>query len=88
MIHTTKHKPLRVEPVPNGGALLDLPQSQLDSVRYLLDAHGVEYWVSDVAISFDGGPEQRLIKFGYRTDPATVQAILDGVDRGNLADPR
>jgi hypothetical protein len=79
MIDVTTNKPLRV--LDNGTTLpmIELPFSQLDDVRRLLDGIGVRYWVDEEIISFNGGPEEALIVLGRGTDASAVQAALDSV---------
>jgi hypothetical protein len=77
MIDVTTNKPLRLTIASTGAAYLDLPFSQLDAVRSLLDAHRVPYWVSDLIISFDSGPERATVHFAWKADLKAVQALLD-----------
>src|SRR5437773_12051343 len=75
----TSGEPLRVSGTRTGGALLDVPQEQLDEVRQLLDRHSVNYWVDEELLSFNNGPFMGLIIFPRGTDPKAVQVILDSV---------
>ncbi len=79
MIDAITNKRLRVEAEEDVPPTLDLPVSQLDEVRRLLDKHGIRYWVHEQVISFDGGPEEALINFGHSGDAKAIQAILDSV---------
>jgi hypothetical protein len=80
MTDVTTQKPLRVSTESAAGPYIDLPVSQLEDVCRLLDDHGIQYWVSENAISFDGGPETTVINLGRKGNAAAVQAILDGVN--------
>ena len=77
MLDVTTNKPIRVEYAGEGHPLIDVPTSQLDEVRALLDAHDVPYWVSDIAIALEGEPEISYITLSYRADPVAVQRLLD-----------
>jgi hypothetical protein len=77
MTNTATQKPLRVSNEGTAGPYIMLPFSQLDEVRQLLDNQGIRYWVSEHAISMDGGPEMIIINFGREGDAAAVQAVLD-----------
>jgi hypothetical protein len=80
MINTTKKKPIRVETGGTAGAFFEVPVSQLDDVRRLLDAHRFRYSVYDRYLSFNGGPEQALVHLGWGGDAIAVQKILDDAD--------
>ena len=79
MIDSTTHQPLSVTVYGDGPAEIMLPFEQLDKVTALLDAHGVSYWVDEETLSIDGGPEVIWINLSQRTDPATVQRLLDSI---------
>lgn len=79
MTDVVTHKPLRVSTESWGGPYLDLPFSQVEEVRKLLDSRHIFYWVSEHVISFNGGPEMAVINFGHEGDAAAVQAALDSV---------
>ena len=78
MIEAKTSKPLRVSNIGTAGPFIDLPESQLDEVRKLLDRHGVYYWVSESVISLNGGPAMAEINLGRRGNAELVQGILDG----------
>jgi hypothetical protein len=77
MIDVTTNKPLQVSDGGEGVSYIRLAMSQVDEVRRLLDQHGVQYWLSEQIISFDGGPAKTNIHISRRTGPAATQAILD-----------
>jgi hypothetical protein len=80
MIDVTTNKPLRVTMYGTVRPYIeDVPVSQLDDLRRLLDSHGLHYWVEENYLSFNGGPEVAFLGFGRETDPNAVQAILDSV---------
>jgi hypothetical protein len=74
----TTQRPLTVSTDGTVGPYIDVPFSQLDEVRRLLDDHGIRYSVEEAVISFNGGPEMAVIDLGRRGDAGAVQAILDG----------
>ncbi len=76
MTDTVTRKPLRVSTEGGAGSYIRLLVSQLDEVRRLLDDRSIRYWVSENAISWNGGPEYTIINFGREGDAAVVQAIL------------
>ena len=57
----------------------DLPLDQLDMVKRLLGEKSVRYWVSEHAISMDGGPYIAVVNFGRGGNLDTIQSILDSV---------
>lgn len=79
MTDATTKKPLRVSTESKAGPYIWVPFIQLDEVRRLLDSHKVAYWVSENAISWNGGPEMTVINLGHEGDAAAVQAFLDSV---------
>ena len=79
MTDVITNKPLRVTVIGTARPYIELAFSQLETVRKLLDAQAVPYWVDDMVISFNGGPEMAIIHLAWKANPATVQAILDGI---------
>jgi hypothetical protein len=79
MIDVTTNKPLLVTDAGQGASYIRLAMSQLDEVRQLLDKHGIQYWLSEHIISFDGGPAKTNIHISRRSGPAATQAALDSV---------
>ena len=77
MTDTTTKKPLRVSSDGTAGPYIWLPYSQLEDLRRLLDSHGIYYWATEHAISFDGGPEMIIVNLGRDGNGALVQKILD-----------
>ena len=77
MIDTSNGERLQLSTESESGPYLDLPLSQVDEVRKLLDREGITYWVDSLAISFDGEPETTVISFSRYVDAARVQAMLD-----------
>ena len=56
-----------------------VPVDQLDLVRTVLTENNVPHWVDHNAISVDGRPAVVVINLGKRSDPHSVQALLDAV---------
>lgn len=79
MIDAVTRQPLRLDTHGDSRLSLDLPASQVEDVCRVLDAKGVSYWVDDQYISFNGGPEEALIFFGWDVDAKVVQDYLDQV---------
>jgi hypothetical protein len=79
MTDTTTKKPLRVSTDSTVGPYIEVPVSQLDEVRRLLDSRRISYTVDEDFISFNGAPEEAVIDLGRGGDAAAVQAILDSV---------
>ena len=79
MIDSSTNKPLKVSSGGKASFYLRIPYSQVEKVRPHFDSHGINYWVSENVISFDGGPEIALIGLSHVTDPTTIQSILDGI---------
>jgi hypothetical protein len=79
MTDTTTHKPLYVSTDGDAGPYIMAPVAQLDTVRSVLDANKVRYWVDEEAISLDGKPEVAVINLGHQSDPATIQRFLDSI---------
>jgi hypothetical protein len=77
MIDQRTEKPLRVESDVIAGPFLSLPLAQLESVREVLDRHGLRYWPDSTAISLDGKPPVIVINFDRREDASQIQAFLD-----------
>ncbi|MBX9580074.1 MAG: hypothetical protein K2X87_07160 [Gemmataceae bacterium] len=61
------------------GMSVSLPYARLAEVRDRLDAHGVRYWVSPVAITLGNDPEVTFVYFGQKEDPAAVRQLLDSL---------
>lgn len=78
MSDATTKMPLQVVS-SEAGPYMRLLFSQLEDIRRVLDSHGTFYWVSEGAISVNGGPEYTYIYFGHAGDAAAIQAILDNV---------
>jgi hypothetical protein len=79
MIDTTTRQPLHVSTDGEAGPYIMVLVTQLDSVRALLDANQVSYWVDEEAISLDGKPEVAVINLGRRNNPVTIQRLLDNL---------
>jgi hypothetical protein len=79
MIDTTTHKPLCVSTDGGAGPYIMVPVGQLDKIIALLEANKVSYWVDDEVISLDGKPEVAVINLAHRSDPATIQRLLDSI---------
>lgn len=70
-------RPPRVSTDGDAGPYIILPESQLDAVRTLLDAHAIKYEVDEDAVSLNGGPFLAILDLEPSCDPAAVQRILD-----------
>jgi hypothetical protein len=79
MIDVITNKPIRVTDGGEGASYIRLAVSQLDTVRQLLDQHGIQYWLSESILSVNGGPAKTSIHISKRSGPAAAQAVLDGV---------
>jgi hypothetical protein len=79
MIDTTTRQRLEVSTDGGAGPYLMLPLVQLCTVRALLDANKVGYWVDEEVFSLDGKPEVAVINFARGSNPATIQSLLDGI---------
>lgn len=77
MTNKATNQPLHVSVNINAPPHLWLPMSQVERVQQLLDAHGVRYWLDDLAISWNGEPETTVINFSHGTDAEAVQRMLD-----------
>jgi len=79
MTDVTSNKPLRVSGKAGAWPYINLPFSQLEEVRRLLDGHGVRYSVTENAISLNDGPFFIVIDLGRDGNPEAVQRVLDSV---------
>lgn len=77
MIDVSTNKPLRVSTEYEELPYIMLPLDQLNDVRALLDAHGVDYSVDEWITSVDGEAPVAVIDLKRGTDAAVVQEILD-----------
>lgn len=57
MTDAMTEKRLSISTDGDAGPYIEVTVSQLDDLRDLLDGRGVRYYVQDLIISFDGGPE-------------------------------
>lgn len=80
MTDAATQKPLVVSTDGTAGPYIMTPVSRLDSIRRLLDAHNVSYWVQEEAISFNGAPAIAVVNLGRSGEAAAVQGILDRAD--------
>lgn len=79
MIDVTTHERLYVSTDGGAGPYIMVLEEQLGAVKALLDQNNVSYWVDEEAISIDGKPEVAVINLDHRSDPVTVQRLLDSV---------
>lgn len=79
MTDVITNKPLRVTVIGTARPYIELAFSQLEDVQRLLDAQAIHYWVDDMVISFNGGPEMAIIHLAREVNPAAVQTILDSI---------
>jgi len=77
MTDAISQQPLRVSTDGTTGPYINVPVSQLDEVRRLLDDNKIRYWVEENSISWDGGPYLTVINLGREGNAAAVQSILD-----------
>jgi hypothetical protein len=87
MTNAITRKPLVVSTGGGAGPYIKAPVSQLDEIRQILDSHGIRYWVSHLAISWDGAPEVINIEFGLRGDAQAIQSVLDSCSKETARDP-
>ncbi len=77
MIDRSTKKPLYVSTDGNAGPYIMATVQQIASVRKLLDANNISYWVDEDAVSFDGKPYVTVVNLGHGSDAENVQKILD-----------
>jgi len=77
MIDLSTNKPLKVSTECEDLPYIMLPLEQVDDVRALLDAHGLDYSVDELAISVDGKPALTVVNLKHGTNATVVQEILD-----------
>jgi hypothetical protein len=61
------------------GPYIMVSRDQLDLVLKVLSENNIPHWASHLAVSVDGGPMIVDVYVGKRTDPQSVQALLDAV---------
>ncbi len=79
MIDKSTDRPLCVSKEGDAGPYILVPVAQLESVRAILNANHIPYWVDDEAISLDGKPEVAVINLGHGSDPGRVQDLLNSI---------
>ncbi len=79
MTDATTNQPLKVIPLPSGGAYLDIPAALIPAAEELFRANAVTYWTDELYVSVDGEPDMGVINFGRRENPADVQRLLDSL---------
>ena len=67
---------------PPSGPYLRITLDQKEKVVEALNANGIKHWVSAFAVSIDDGPAMTSVWLHQLSDPAQVQAILDGLEKG------
>lgn len=77
MTDTKSGEHLRVLRVRTGGAMIRVPEAQLDALQALLSESGVVHWPHDTAVAEDGQTFFTYVDLGPKEDPSRVQAILD-----------
>ncbi len=80
MIDAAKKSPIKIIPRPLLWPRLDVSDVQLDSLKHLLDANKIRYWVSEDSISVNGGPYYSEVHFSRGADPDALQRVLDSVN--------
>jgi len=70
-------KPIQVKRDHLGGGYIDLPYSQLESIKSLFTENQVPFWVDRFAISMDGKPATTTIFLRHKADLNKVQELLD-----------
>jgi hypothetical protein len=73
----SNQKPIEVSIPRTTGPYIEVTLAQLEKVREVLQAHGVEHWVDHLAISVDGRPATVWIYLDKKCNPSQVQQILD-----------
>jgi hypothetical protein len=76
MTDTAKQSPLKVHD-STVGPYMRLPLSQVEAVGRILDRHGIKYWVEDIVISMNHGPEIAWLFTKGNPDIALIQSLLD-----------
>jgi hypothetical protein len=79
MTDSSTRKRVRVSIDGTSGPYVMVPVDQLDLVRTVLTKNNVPHWVDHNAISVDGRPAVVVVNLGKRSDPHSVQALLDAV---------
>ncbi|MBM79908.1 MAG: hypothetical protein CMJ78_04860 [Planctomycetaceae bacterium] len=70
-------KQLSVSRDGTAGPYIIVPVDQLEDLVSLLDQNSVNYWVDEVAVSYDGKPYTSVINLDHDTDCEKVRKILD-----------
>ncbi|HEX4792372.1 MAG TPA: hypothetical protein VH370_01185 [Humisphaera sp.] len=77
MTDSTTQQRLRVSTDGTAGPFIDVPVSQIDEVKRILDERQIRYWVEENVISLNGGPYIAVVNLGREGDAQLVQALLD-----------
>ena len=64
-------------PYENAWPSIKVTMDQLQSLKTLLDEHGIRYWVSEHAYSLNGGPYETELHFYRDVKPENIQTLLD-----------
>ena len=75
---TATNQPLVVQDHETGPYMI-VPMTQVESVRQLLEANGVRFWVAHQSTSVNGKPYMSWVNIARGTDVKRVQAIFDAV---------
>lgn len=73
-------KPVQVRNEGTAGPYVRVPLDQVKEIEKLLNTHGIYYWVSEDAISFDNGPFITEINFGRKGDARAIQKVFDSAN--------
>jgi len=77
MIDASNDRPIQVSTDGGAGPYVAAPVDQIESIRRVLDEHGVSYWVDSHAVSLDGKPFVVVVNLSQDCDPIAVQELLD-----------
>ena len=77
MIDSTTGQPITIFDSKVGWSALRVSGDFADSVKRVLDAHGIRYRSNGILLVRNGGPAMTTIDFFYEMDVPAVQAILD-----------
>ncbi len=79
MIDTSTKRKLTVLTGAKISPYITVPVAQIAAVRLLLDSQKVPYFVDDIAVSLDDGPEVTVFNLGREANPHVVQKLLDSL---------
>ncbi len=84
MIDSLTKEPIRVSDDGEAGPYIIVQLDQLGLVKKLLDDAGYQYYVDEVAISFNGQPYTAIVNLGRHANVPPVQEVLDDNEAPDL----